>query len=103
MNKVEIIKGIQDLEVRIDWINYEGNKQETVEITKQIETDNYWIDFEIEVTVQFDSPDFYEVYNVGLIDFKLSIKGESDFAITNTNLGWYFTEDEITNEINIEL
>lgn len=103
MNKAEIIKGINDLKVVIDWISFEQNQYETETIKKQIETKNYWIDIEFEVTVKFESYDFYEVDNVELLDFKLSIKGESDFAITEYNLGWYFTEDEITNEINIQL
>lgn len=103
MDKKEIIKGIQGLEVIVDWINYEGNQYETAKVKKQIETDKYWIDIEFDVRVEFEDYNFYVIDNVELIDFKLSIKDESDFAITNTNLGWYFTEDEITNEINIEI
>jgi hypothetical protein len=103
MDKQEIIKGIRDLEVRIDWITFEQNQYETVEITKQIETDNYWIDLEFEVTVKFESYDFYEVDNVELLDFAVSSKLDGSMLISEYNLGWYFTEDEITNEINIEL
>lgn len=103
MDKQEIIKGIQDLEVRVDWINYEGNTYETVKIKKQIETDNYWIDLNFDVTVKFEDYDFYLIDNVGLIDFEVSDKLIGSMVISEYNFGWYFTEDEITNELNIDV
>ena len=101
--KAEIIKALQDYEIRMDWFTFEGSIHSSIKQSYQIKTDNYWIDIEIEVTVEWESLDFYELHNVELLDFKVSHKDDSDFVVDFFNFNDYFTEDEITDLLNIEI
>jgi hypothetical protein len=100
--KAEIIKALQDFEIRMDWFEYDGSIHSSIKQSYQIKTDNYWIDIEIEVTVEWESLDFYELYNIELLDFVVT--NENDTLIDETNFHDYFKKEyEITDELNIEI
>ena len=101
--KAEIIEALKDYEIRIDWFTFEGDECSSIKQTYQIKTDNYWIDIEIEVRVKWESLDFYELDNVELLDFKVGGRFIDYCIIDETNLNDYFTEDEITDLLNIEI
>ena len=99
--KAEIIKALKQVEHTFDWFSPEGDEFTSDTKSFEIETENYYIDLEVEVLVRFTSYDEYEMDELNVIDWMVSNKRTNELLIDCTFKT--ITEDEILDNINIEL
>ena len=96
----EVIELLKTVIYTFDWINFEDNLRESRTHSFELQSKNFWVDLEVEVTVKFESNDFYEIDDIKLIDFKVSDRCDEILVDADT-LEQHFTEDEIIDNLNI--
>jgi len=96
----EVIELLKTVIYTFDWINFEDNLRESRTRSFELQSKNYWVDLEVEVTVKFESNDFYEIDEIGLIDFAVFNRYGETLVDADT-LEQHFTEDEIIDNLNI--
>ena len=71
----ELLKA--DYTIGIDDVQFDGSIYETKTYYKQIETENFLIDLEVEVQFQFESLEYFEITEHQLIDIEV-LNSESE-------------------------
>ena len=99
--KAEIIKALKQVEHTFDWFTPEGDEFTSDTKSFEIETENYYIDLEVEVLVRFTAYDEYEMDELNVIDWMVSNKRTNELLIDGTFKT--ITEEEIKNLIDIQL
>jgi hypothetical protein len=103
MNKPEILKALNNVNHTFDWITFEGELYETETVSFEIESEHHNIDLEVEITVRFESYDFYEMDQINLTKFEVHYKDGGHTMIDEENFELFYTEDEILDNITIEI
>ena len=98
--KQEILDKLREVESNFDYIEFDGDVFGSDTISKEVETENYLIVLEIELTVKFSDYREYEYEDATISSFEV-YNQDSEIVISNEDT--IITDEQILSRIDINL
>ena len=98
--KQEILDKLKEVEFNFDYIEFDGDVFGSDTISKEVETENYLIILEIELTVRFSDYQEYEYEDATISSFEV-YNQDSEIVINNDDT--IITDEQILSRIDINL
>lgn len=94
--KTEVLEALQEINVNSEDFEFDGETWSTCEYTKQIETENYWIDIDFSIMVTWISYKELIYDSIDVKQFKVWDKLGNEQKVN-------ISDQEIENYININI